>query len=198
MPWIFRAMDKPLYSLDCSCSFFQSNFGPVKYKGKTVGADLVVYGENGMPVTTSLKVADVFGKQHKNVMRDIKTLDCSGPFRGLNFELTHEAAKIGIATRTIPVYEITRDGFTFLAMGFTGKKAAQFKEKYIAEFNRMEKGGSIKPLFRAEPPPFSARYLKKGGSPISPIDGHRDHFSPGRRVRQNKSDDSHPYTSLKY
>ena len=41
-------------------------------------------------------------------------------------------------TRKLPCYQITRDGFAFLAMGFTGKRAAQFKEAYINAFNQME------------------------------------------------------------
>lgn len=87
-------------------------------------------------VTTSMNVAEVFGKQHKNVLRDIKELDCSEEFRKLNFELSEYTDSTG---RKLPMYTMTRDGFTFLVMGYRGKKAAKFKEEYIKAFNRMEK-----------------------------------------------------------
>ncbi|HHL2105229.1 TPA: Rha family transcriptional regulator [Escherichia coli] len=47
--------------------------------------------------------------------------------------------KAGAGRGKLPCYQITRDGFAFLAMGFTGKRAAQFKEAYINAFNQMEK-----------------------------------------------------------
>jgi len=100
--------------------------------------DLVIFGENGRPTTTSLVMAERFEKLHKNIIQKIETLDCSDSFRKLNFQPTEKVTKIGVTTRTIPVYEITRDGFTFLAMGFTGKNAAIFKERFIAAFNKME------------------------------------------------------------
>jgi len=90
--------------------------------------------EDNVPVTTSLNVAEVFGKEHKNVLRDIQQLECSQEFAKLNFELCYRF----VNNRSQPYYQMTRDGFTFLAMGFTGKKAAEFKEAYIHEFNRME------------------------------------------------------------
>lgn len=102
-------------------------------------ADLVIFGENGRPTTTSLVMAERFEKLHKDVLRKIENLDCSGSFRGRNFTLTHKKSQIGVATRTTPMYEITKDGFSYLAMGFTGKKAAVFKERFIEAFNAMEK-----------------------------------------------------------
>lgn len=91
-------------------------------------------------VTTSMNVAEVFGKQHKNVLRDIKELDCSDDFRQLNFELSYSEREMpNGGVKKEPYYTMTRDGFTFLVMGYRGKKAAQFKEAYIKAFNRMEK-----------------------------------------------------------
>lgn len=86
-------------------------------------------------VTTSLIVATTFEKMHKNVLRDIDKLECSDEFRRLNFE---PSSYLNEQNKPQPMFQITRDGFSFLAMGFTGKKAAQFKEAFIAEFNRME------------------------------------------------------------
>lgn len=87
-------------------------------------------------VTTSMNVAEVFGKQHKNVLQDIRNLDCSEEFTRLNFQPSEYTDSTG---RKLPMYTITRDGFTFLVMGYRGKKAAKFKEEYIKAFNRMEK-----------------------------------------------------------
>lgn len=95
--------------------------------------------EDGRPTTTSLVVAEVFGKLHKNVMKAIRGLECSADFRRLNFELTsHAVPGPNGATRQEPCYRMTRDGFTFLCMGFTGAEAARWKEAYINAFNRME------------------------------------------------------------
>jgi len=93
----------------------------------------------GIPKTNSLTVAQKFGKRHDNVMRDIKNLECSADFRLLNFEETfREVPGPNNSIQKQPLVEMTRDGFTFLAMGFTGKEAAAWKERYIAAFNQME------------------------------------------------------------
>ncbi|ELY2379438.1 Rha family transcriptional regulator [Salmonella enterica] len=90
----------------------------------------------GKVVTSSLAVASYFGKQHKNVIQKIASLECSAEFTELNFQLSEY---IDASGRKLPCYQITRDGFAFLAMDFTGKRAAQFKEAYINAFNQMEK-----------------------------------------------------------
>lgn len=87
-------------------------------------------------VTTSLKVAEIFGREHKNVLRDIRELECSAEFNALNFE---PVGYLDAKGEKRQMFEMTKNGFVFLAMGFTGAKAAQFKEAYIAEFDRMEK-----------------------------------------------------------
>ena len=84
----------------------------------------------------SLIVAKMFGKNHRDVLRAIKNIDCSEEFAQRNFALSKYKDSTG---RKLPCVMMTRDGFTFLAMGFTGKKAAQFKEAYIKRFNEMEK-----------------------------------------------------------
>ncbi len=95
---------------------------------------------NGQAVTTSLALANYFGKQHKNVFAKIQTLDCSPNFRRLNFKPTvyDRPNPSGGAPISTPCYLLTRDGFFFVAMGFTGRRAAEFKEAYIAAFNAME------------------------------------------------------------
>lgn len=98
-------------------------------------ADIQVFQRDGQPKTTSLNVAAVFGKQHKDVLRAVQNLGCSEEFNGRNFALvTHLDAK----GEPRPMVEMTRDGFTILAMGFTGPKAMAFKEAYISRFNAME------------------------------------------------------------
>ena len=89
-------------------------------------------------VTDSLRVAMHFGKKHGNVLRAYDELACSETYRALNFELTMQ----GIpgpngATRKERLVRMTKDGFMFMVMGFTGKEAACIKERYICEFNKM-------------------------------------------------------------
>ncbi|HGJ5869235.1 Rha family transcriptional regulator [Arsenophonus nasoniae] len=89
---------------------------------------------NNKAITTSKDVADYFGKEHQKVVLKISNLDCSEQFLTRNFwrvQFEHKG-------NTYDAYEMTKNGFIFLVMGFTGKKAAQFKEAYIAEFDRME------------------------------------------------------------
>lgn len=84
----------------------------------------------------SMMVAKMFGKRHDNVLRDIESMECSEEFRLLNFEEIYYKDEY---RRKQKAYAMTRDGFTFLVMGYRGKKAAQFKEAYINRFNQMEK-----------------------------------------------------------
>ena len=86
---------------------------------------------DGQAVTSSLAVADFFSKRHDDVLKKIRTLECSASFTARNFSVSDYTDCTG---RKLPCYQITRDGFAFLAMGFTGKRAAQFKEAYINAF----------------------------------------------------------------
>lgn len=97
----------------------------------------LVMAHNGHPVTTSLKVAEAFNKHHKNVLATIRKLDCSPDFAGLNFELCFQNNDLQ-NSKPQPYYTMTKDGFVFLVMGFTGKEAAVFKEGYIGAFNWMQ------------------------------------------------------------
>ncbi|WP_181218843.1 Rha family transcriptional regulator [Bacillus subtilis] len=95
----------------------------------------IVFIEGNQAVTDSLTVAEVFGKRHADVIKSIETLNCSKEFTERNFSLSDYQDATG---RTLKKYLIKRDGLAFLVFGYTGTKAAIFKEKYIAEFNRME------------------------------------------------------------
>ncbi|EEM1820654.1 hypothetical protein GKA92_21170 [Salmonella enterica subsp. enterica] len=90
---------------------------------------------NGQAVTSSLAVANYFIKRHDDVLKKIRALECSPEFTARNFAVSEYTDSTG---RKLPMYQITKNGFVFLVMGFTGKKAAAFKEAYIAEFDRME------------------------------------------------------------
>ncbi|MDU7561421.1 MAG: Rha family transcriptional regulator [Acinetobacter baumannii] len=103
----------------------------------TLNLDWVNISEQSI-TTTSLKVADAFGKLHKNVIQRIEKLDCSPEFTSANFSAHVQTIEIGNgATRESKYYQMTKDGFMFLVMGFTGKEAALIKEKFIAVFNHM-------------------------------------------------------------
>lgn len=95
----------------------------------------LVFLENNQPVTDSLTVSDVFGKRHADVLRSIQNMDCSKDFTERNFALSNYKDTTG---RELTKYLMTQDGFMFLVMGYTGKEAAQLKESYINEFNRMK------------------------------------------------------------
>lgn len=104
---------------------------------------------SGRPMTTSLVVAQHFEKRHDNVLRDIEELLAGVPadFRRLNFEATsRNVPGPKGAVRTERMYRMTRDGFSLLAMGFTGTKALRWKVAYIDAFNRMEEA------LRRQPP----------------------------------------------
>ena len=90
--------------------------------------------ENEVPRTTSLSVAKFFGKRHSDVLRTISKLDCSDEFSLRNFAQSDFLDERG---RVRQMVSMTKDGFMFLVMGFTGKQAAKLKEAYINEFNRM-------------------------------------------------------------
>ncbi|MDY2946712.1 MAG: Rha family transcriptional regulator [Mannheimia varigena] len=85
-------------------------------------------------ITDSHTVAKVFGKSHKNVLRDIQNLleDCPDKFGGLNFELTSYKDRWN---REKPMFEMTKNGFVLLVMGFNGKRATQFKIAFIEAFD---------------------------------------------------------------
>lgn len=97
-----------------------------------------VFIQDDQVKTSSLKVAELFGKQHKDVLRKIESLECSSEFTSAHFCAHVQTVEIGNgATRESKYYEMTKDGFIFLVMGFTGAKAAQIKEAYINTFNHM-------------------------------------------------------------
>lgn len=76
---------------------------------------------NDQIVTTSTDIAKCFGKHHDNILRKIENFDCSAEFNTLNFEVAEYKDE---QDKTRPMYRITKSGFVYLAMGFTGTRTA--------------------------------------------------------------------------
>lgn len=98
--------------------------------------ELVFKGENNQALTNSLLVAEKFGKEHRNVMQSIRNLTAEN---SAVLKMFCESTYLNEQNKEHPMYVMNRDGFTLLAMGFTEKKALQFKVDYITAFNDMEK-----------------------------------------------------------
>lgn len=111
----------------------------------------LVIMHNKQAMTTSLRVAEVFGKDHKNVIQSIENLAAEKSAAKFFAEATYYNRG-----KQYPMYYMNRDGFTLLAMGFTGKKALQFKIQYIQAFNSMEAtlkrmpAGKLDPVAQAD------------------------------------------------
>ena len=136
----------------------------------------IVEIDDGKMFTTSLTVAQAFEKEHKDVLKAISNLECSPEFNERNFApVEYKDAKGEMR----PAYRLTRDGFAFLAMGFTGKKAAVWKEKFLEAFNAME--AALLARQPEEPRPIPEEEAKA----VSPKERSR-FFRPRRKI--SKSD----------
>lgn len=100
--------------------------------------EIVFRGANDQAVTSSLLIAEKFGKEHKNVMQSIRNLIGGTAENSAIAEMFSESRYLNEQNKEQPMFLMNRDGFTLLAMGFTGKKAMQFKLEYIKAFNSME------------------------------------------------------------
>jgi len=110
-------------------------------------------------VTTSLRIAEVFGKQHKDVLEAIGNLAAENSAAKFFTAGTYENRG-----KQYPMYYMNRDGFTLLAVGFTGKRALQFKISYINAFNSMEtqiKTGYVIPGSYAEALKLAAKQAEQ-------------------------------------
>ena len=106
--------------------------------------DIILSTQNGEPVASSRDVAKRFGKEHKDVLRAIKSITAQNCAVTQMFYQSEYTAGTG---KKYPMYLMNRDGFSLLAMGFTGKEAVQWKLKYIEAFNQMERSWTRTPLF---------------------------------------------------
>ncbi|HEB7520675.1 TPA: Rha family transcriptional regulator [Campylobacter coli] len=99
------------------------------------GVDVELEVANDQVTTTSLDIAAVFNKRHDNIIAKIETFP-KDSFTDLNFKASKYIDSTG---RILPCYNLTRDGFSLLVMGFTGEKAYKWKVEFIKVFNEMEK-----------------------------------------------------------
>ena len=110
--------------------------------------EIILSTQNGEPVASSRQIAESFGNEHKNVMQSIENISAENSAVTQMFFKTTYTAGTG---KAYPMYLMNRDGFSLLVMGFTGKAALEWKLKYIAAFNEMEKKLAQRPqLSRAE------------------------------------------------
>jgi len=130
----------------------------------------------GIPVVSSRTVGDVFGKKHKNVLRDIRGLierveqseERMGSLDGLRFEpiYFYQSTYVDERNREKPEYLLTKDGFTLLSMEYTTENAMDFKLAYMRKYNEMERYLENLFLCRSEYPEltqaikFTRRYPK--------------------------------------
>ena len=113
--------------------------------------DLVFRGQNDQVITTSLLVAETFEKEHRNVLKSIRKLMSATNVAVA--QMFDETTYVNEQGKEQPMFVMNRDGFTLLAMGFSGEKALEFKVKYINAFNKMEselKSQQTKQLSAAE------------------------------------------------
>lgn len=119
----------------------------------TTALQQVVYKtEKGTPVTDSVKVAEVFGKMHKNVLKSIRNI--LGSAQNLAHKTWfHQVTYIDAQGKTQPMFLMNRDGFSLLAMSLTGERALQFKVGFIQQFDMMEQ--ALKEIATAIPQTFA-------------------------------------------
>lgn len=106
---------------------------------KTALIETAIFEKQGKFFTDSLAVAKIFDREHNKVILSIENLECSETFRSRNFLRDVYFDN----NRQYPKVNLTKDGFSFLVMGFTGEKAGKFKEKFIERFNELEESVKI-------------------------------------------------------
>ena len=91
-------------------------------------SDIVLSTQNGQAVVSTLEIAERFGKNHKDLLESIRARTAENSALLEMFHLTEYTTS---QNKKLPMYLMNRDGFSFLVMGFTGKKADEWKLKYI-------------------------------------------------------------------
>ncbi len=100
--------------------------------------EIMKVNKEDVTVVTSLDIAETFGKEHRNILADIRNIQ--GEISTAEFSaLFYNGEYIASNGKKNPLYYMNRDGFTLLVMGYTGEKAMKFKLAYIHQFNAMEK-----------------------------------------------------------
>lgn len=117
---------------------------------------IIIGHYNGQPTVTSREVAEHFKKNHRDVLESIRNITAeNSAVADMFYETTYTAAN----KQSYPMYQMNRDGFTLLAMGFTGKDALEWKLKYIRAFNMMEEQLKVKEI-QAAMPKMDARIME--------------------------------------
>lgn len=98
--------------------------------------DKLVTVLDGYLITSSLLVAQAFGKEHKDVLAKIEAVEIPDNFASANFSAHVQNIKTGAVMRDSKIYRMTKDGFMLLLMGFTEKRAMAVKIAYISAFSR--------------------------------------------------------------
>lgn len=165
---------------------------------------------NDEVVTTSKQVAEVFGKEHRNVMKDIRELmnmleseDCSNS-SSPQMERFEKTTYKNSQNKQQPMYIMNRDAFTLLVMGYTTKNALKFKRMYIQAFNAMEKklkeqGSLVTPSYQIEDPVKRAerwieeekerqRLLLENEEKEKYIEDNKERTLLGQAVEQSETD----------
>lgn len=162
--------------------------------------ELVFMGENSQALTNSLLVAEKFEKRHGDVIRAVENLILAdAKLRSLFVSMTYVDEQM----KERPMYAMNRDGFSLLAMGFTGKKALQFKMDYINAFNAMEQAlkEQQKPLSQLEILVQSAQALLEHDNRISSVEQRLDKMDKDReentKLLLSVSTDKIPELSLR-
>lgn len=150
--------------------------------------EIVFRDANDQAVTSSLLVAEKFGKEHKHVLDSIRKLieGCAEISADPMFEeTTYVNEQNG---QVYPMFLMNRDGFSLLVMGFNGKKAMQFKLDYINEFNKMEKmiRDSIKPKSQLEILQMSINQLVEQERRLSSVE--RDVAETKKEIEEMKQE----------
>lgn len=147
--------------------------------------ELVFKGQNDQVLTSSLLVAEKFGKNHRDVLDAVRELikGCAEKSASPMFAETtyiHEQNK-----QEYPMFVMNRDGFTLLAMGFNGSKALEFKLEYIKAFNEMERRlkEQQKPLSQLEILVQSAQALLEQSQRLSVVEQRLDEMETDRIIK---------------
>lgn len=143
--------------------------------------DLVTVSE-GKAMVSSKDISDRFGKIHRDVLRAINLLECSDEFRVRNFA---QSSYLSLQNKKLECMNMTRDGFAFLCMGFTGSDAAEWKERYISAFNSMEGALSKTPVTMDQLNDLVSRI--EGNKEAASIAGKA--LSCYKKVKQQDADD---------
>ncbi|MEM5504925.1 Rha family transcriptional regulator [Shewanella frigidimarina] len=139
----------------------------------------LVFINDKQTITNSQVVADYFGKKHYNVLRKIDEIITDAPidFTSTHFRVHAVKLRAGAVNRDSKIYEMTKDGFMFLVMGFTGAKAAELKINFINAFNKAQK------RLRRTQHPFECQrmlFTWEGGKIVSSQPIHDDQFVTSR------------------